>query len=273
MAMGARGRLGSLNAADLERRERAVQIRSAARKGRTPADIAHVLDLPVDAVKRVLIAADNAYLSDPVDLFRTRKAAAGLTAEDIQLYWLGFLTAAGHIWGQGASLTLVITLGERSQAHMETFMADLADPHVRYEFCRSSLLGWELYVRDQSLCKALVPWGIPSDVYGEDPTLLDDMPREFAVPFLRGYLDGDFPAQLPAGRKDSPLTLHGAPAVLAGIDAMVRRFWGVSSGAITARPPRAELRFGSHAGRVIRERVSTYAARARWNGETRPAGK
>lgn len=266
--------LRTLNAADLERRERAVQIRSAARKGSSPAKIAAHLHIPVEAVERVLTAVDNHYLSDPTHLIRTRKAAAGLAPEDVQLYWLGFLTAAGRIWGQGASLTLVITLGEKSQAHMETLMTDLTDPHVRYEFCRSSLLGWQLYIRDQDLCKALVPWGIPSDLFGEDPALLDDLPEEFAVPFLRGYVDGDFPADQPAaGRRDSRLALHGAPAVLAGIDAMVLRFWGITAGGVTPETPRAALHFGPRAGRVIRDRVNTYTARARWNGDTPAAAK
>ena len=264
----------TLNATDLERREKTTQIRSAARKGSSPSKIAAHLHMPVEAVQRALLAVEHEHVSDPTQLLRTRKAAAGLTPEAVQLYWLGFLTAAGRIWGQGASLTLVITLGERSQAHMETLMADLADPHVRFEFCRSSLLGWQLYIRDQSLCKALVPWGIPSDLFGEDPALLDDIPEEFAVPFVRGYMDGNFPTPPPApGRRDPKIVLHGAPAVLAGLDSMIRRFWRITSGGVTAGTPRAELPFGPQASRQIRERVSSFSARARWNGDGPGAGK
>jgi hypothetical protein len=266
--MSLRGRSVHLrhpSAANLEWRERTLQIRAAARRGKAPADIADLYRLPIGAVERVLASAGDPHVSDPTHLLSTRKEAPGLTPADVQMYWLGFLTAAGHIWGQGASLTLVITLGEKSQPHMDTFMADFADPHVRYEFCRSSVLGWQLYVRDQGLCKALIPWGITSELYGDDPALLDDLPKEFAAPFLRGYIDGNWPARPPAdGEKDAKLILQGTFAVLTGINAMIQRCWGISGGAVSARPPRAELRFASaSASREILSQVNAYTSRAR----------
>lgn len=256
--------LRTLRPVDHERREQTAQIRSAARKGGSPAEIANALHLPLTAVRRVLAAVDHSRLSDPTQLLKTRKAAAGLVAADVQLYWLGFLTAAGHIWGQGSSLTLVITLGDKSQAHMGAFMADLADPHVRYEFCRSSLLGWQLYIRDQALCTALIPWGILSDLHGDDPSVLDDLPEEFAIPFLRGYVDGNWPAPRTSGRgRSDTLVLFGPPAVLAGINNIAARFWRVPAGVVTERSPRAELRFTGAASRGIMERVHRYTARER----------
>ena len=111
-------------------------------------------------VQQILTPVADARLSDPVPLLRTRVAGPGLPPADVQVYWVGFLTAAARICGQGTSFALIITLGGRSQAYVDTLMADLTEPHVRHEFCQSSLLGWQLYIRDQTLCKALLPWGI-----------------------------------------------------------------------------------------------------------------
>ncbi|GEM_PF-1267673 len=263
--MGALGRSTSRRtptAADLEQRRRTLQIRSAARRGSTTADIAERYQLPAKVVERTLAAARDPRLADPADLLAARAGAPGLPDPDVQVYWMGFLTAAGCIWGQGASATLVVTLGEKSQAYVERLMADLAGPHVRYEFCRSSLLGWQLYIRDQALCRALIPWGIPSDLHGGDPGLLDDLPERFAAPFLRGYADGDWPAgRAAAGGR---LTLHGTPAVLAGINAMARRCWGITGGVISGPAPRAQLRFrGPRAGREFLARILAYTRRGR----------
>src|SRR5207244_3484479 len=97
----------------------------------------------------------------------------------------------GRIMGHGTSATLVVTIGEEPPDSLAALPADLVAGHMRAEFCRSSIVGWQGYLRDQALCKALVPWGIPSDLYGEDPGVLDDLPREFVPSFLRGYVDGD----------------------------------------------------------------------------------
>ncbi len=253
-----------LSAAELEQREQWAHVRAAARRGKTPAEIAALCHIPLAAVERVLTTVDDPRLSDPTHLLTVRREAPGLRPADVQLYWLGFLTAAGHIWGQGAQFTLVITLGEKSQTHMETFMADLADPCARFEFCHSSLLGWQSYVRDQSLCRALIPWGIPSDLHGDDPTLLDDLPEEFAAPFMHGYVDGNWPTRLTLHDDGGTLVLEGAPATLAGINGLVQRCWGVPPGVITEAASRAELHFSDpHASRMIRSRASAHTTRTR----------
>ncbi|HLW60400.1 MAG TPA: hypothetical protein VKV57_10825 [bacterium] len=182
---------------------------------------------------------------------------------DVQMYWLGFLTAAGHIWGQGSSLTLVVTLGEESRDSIETLIADLATDHVRYEFCRSNILGWQVYLRDEALCKALFPWGVPSALQGDDPALLDDLPKELAGPFIRGYADGSRkPPHSPNGRKDDRCVWYGSPEILTGIKSMIQRLWGIS-GVVSKKPGGAELRFTSHgACRTLQALLDAYPSRA-----------
>jgi hypothetical protein len=258
-------RMRPLTPADLEQRKRTVAVRAAARRGINAGEIAELYQMSLPAVERVLTKVVDARLSDPAHLLTTKQESPGSKPAAVQLYWLGFLTAAGHIWGQGAQSTLVITLGEKSEAHMKTFMADLADPSVRFEFCRSSLLGWQIYVRDQALCRALIPWGIPSDFHGDDPALLDDLPEEFAGPFMAGYLDGNWPTrQALRGEDDGVLVLYGAESTLASINRLVRRCWKVAPGAITPVGRRAELCFrDARAGRTIRHQAGAHASRAR----------
>jgi hypothetical protein len=274
--MGVQGKARLLTAADLERRERIAQIRSAARKGSSPEAIADLCRIPIAMVEQVLRSVGDPRLSDPAHLLNTRRAAPGLTPADVQMYWLGFLTAAGRIWGRGTGLTLVITLGDKkSPMYIKTIMTDLADPYARSEFCQSSLHGWQLYIRDQSLCNALIPWGIPSDLNGEDPALLDDLPEEFAAPFLRGYVDGNWPIRQTVDAEKHPaLILQGSPEVLAGINAMVHRYWGIDGGVVNGhQPPRAELRFpNARDGQEILRRTAAYTSRMRLEDD-HPAGQ
>jgi len=250
---------------EIEQRQLVANVRAAARQGRDAAEIAQLRAVPVSMIEGILFKVDDPRVSDPAHLLKTRQILPGRTAADVQLYWLGYLKAAGHIWGQGIHSTLVITLGDKSQSHMKTFMDDLADPYARREFCRSTVLGWQLYVRDRDLCRALLPWGVPSDLDGDDPGMLDDLPEEFAAPFLRGYLDGDWPrarTDLLAGTK--PLTLHGIPSTLTAINHLVRRCWNVAPGCITQTSARATLRFSdATACRTIRTSASRHSTRAR----------
>lgn len=253
---------------DLEWRERARQIRAAARKGKNSAQIADLYQLPVAAVERVLAPAKHPRLSDPVDLIRARREAPGMAPAGTQLYWLGFLTAAGYI----ASLTLVVTLGEASRDCIEPLLADLATERIGCEFCHSSIVGWQAYVRDQDLCKALFPWGIPSDLHGDDPALLDDLPKEFVTPFVRGYVDGNVISRRSrTSRRDSNFTLQGTPAVLTGINSIIQRYWEVPGGTVTQGRDRAELRFSDpEACRAIHNRLDSFASRVLRTQETAP---
>jgi hypothetical protein len=173
--------------------------------------------------------------------------------------------AAGHIWGQGTSLTLVVTLGERSRACIESLIADLGTGHLRCEFCYSSIVGWQAYLRDPSLCKALFPWGVPSDLHGDDSALLDDLPREFAVPFICGYADGNWPfTHSLRGVSKKSFTVQGTPVVLARINSMLKRYWEVPGGAVIPRQERAELQFSDPgACRAIYSQLNTYVSRVR----------
>jgi len=143
-------------------------------------------------------------------------------------------------------------------------MADITTDRIYCEFCYSSTVGWQVYLRDQGLCKALFPWGVPSDLHGDDSALLDDLPKEFAIPFICGYVDGNrsFPRssdKLPNGR----FTVHGTAAVLARINSMVKRHWGVSGRIVTSRRERSELKFSNPAGRAIHSQLDTFTSRSR----------
>jgi len=258
-------RFKASDALESEQRQFAADVRAGARQGRTAPEIATLHKMPVSAVERILMEVNDPRVSDPAHLFKTRQILPGRTAADVQLYWLGYLKAAGHIWGRGAQSTLVVTLGEKSLSHMKTFLVDLADPYARHEFCRSTTLGWQLYVRDRDLCQALLPWGVPSDLDGDDPGMLDDLPEEFAIPFLHGYLDGDWP-KAQTGRLDDgrPVTLHGTASTLTAINNMVWRYWDVAPGRITSTSPRATLRFSAAAAcRTIRSSARRHSTRTR----------
>jgi hypothetical protein len=247
---------------DLEWQERVLTIRAAARKGKRASEIAERYELPVGAVERVLAPVNHPRLSDPVPLIQTREAVPGRVAPDVQLYWLGFLMAVGRILGQGTSFTLVVTLGTRARDAIEVLMADLLGTDTaRCEFCHSSLGGWQVYLRDPDLCKALLPWGVPSNFYGGDVALLDDLPNAFAAAFLRGYVDGLGVERDGGGPRGQGLLLTGDPAVLAGINAMIERAWGVSGRVGGRASSKGTLRFSLPASRAVRERLDAYPSR------------
>jgi hypothetical protein len=249
----------------LEWRERTARVRAAARNGKSTEEIAELQQLPLAAVERVLAPVEHPRISDPISLLQKHDQVPGTAPVDIQLYWLGFLMAAGYIRGQGRSLTLVVTLGEKSQEYIETLTADIGSDRIYCEFCHSSIVGWQVYLRDQSLCKALFPWGIPSDLHGDDSALLDDLPSELAIPFMRGYLDGDWPSTHSSNKvQGDRFTLHGSPEVLARLNAMVQRHWGASAGEVTTRQNRAQLQFSDPKGcRAIQNQLKTYVSRVR----------
>jgi hypothetical protein len=181
------------------------------------------------------------------------------------MYWFGFLMAAGYIRGQGPTLTLVVTIGEKPRSCIEAFTRDILIDHVCCEFCHSSTAGWQVYLRDQHLCKALLPWGVPSDLHGDDSALLDDLPRECAVPFICGYMAGNRSMPGPARRvRAEGFAVHGTPAVLARLNLMVQKYWGISGGKVVLRQTRAELRFsGPGALREIHTQLNACTARLR----------
>jgi len=264
-------RRGPITEATLELRERTVRIRAAARKGKTSKEIADVYNFPLKVVEQVLAPITGTRLSDPAQLLNNGPVAAGLPAADIQVYWVGFLTAAGRICGQGASFALIVTLGDRAQKHMDALIEDLATPQLRHEFCQSSLRGWQLYLRDSDLCSALLRWGIPSERHGEDPSVLDDLPKGLIAPFLRGYLDGNWATGGATRTRSNGLVFHGTEAVLTAINAMIHRGGGIGPGVITSRPPRAELKFTRQDEQAILERVLTFTTRSRRPSKRWPA--
>ena len=249
----------------LELQERTARLRSAARNGMSLEEIAVLHQVPLAAVEHALAPVEHPRISDPVHLLQGHRQIPGTAPADVQLYWLGFLMAAGRIWGQGNSLTLVVTLGEESRKYIETFIADITTDHINREFCLSSIVGWQVYLRDRSLCKALLPWGVPSDLYGDDSALLDDLPREFAIPFICGFVDGNWPAIRSSTRSSRErFTIRGTPAVLAKLNSMVQRYCGISGGIVTPWLERAELQFSDpEVCRIIHCQLNTYVSRSR----------
>jgi hypothetical protein len=246
---------------DLEWQERTAKIRAAARKGKRPAEIAVLYQIPVAAVERALTPINHPRLSDPVQLLQTLQADVGMAPADVQIYWVGFLMAAGRICGYGTALTLVVTLGEHARESITPFVTDLlAITLDRCEFCRSSIGGWQVYLRDQTLCKALLPWGVPSDLHGDDAALLGDLPSQFAIPLIRGYIDGTWTdSHSASGGEDDRLILEGSAGVLTELNALVGRSWAISGRVVTRRQNRALLRFSASHGGTIRGHLDGYA--------------
>jgi hypothetical protein len=242
----------------LEWRERTATARSAARKGKSAEEIAELHQLPLADVVRILAPVEHPRISDPSRLLQNHHQLPGRAPVDVQLYWLGFLMAAGYIRGQGRShLTLVVTLGKESREYIETFVADIITDRTYCEFCHSSIVGWQVYLRDQDLCKALFPWGIPSDLHGDDSALLDDLPKQLGIPFISGYVDGNWPAIHSLNKpRDDRFMVHGTPAVLRRINSMVQRYWGISSGVVIPQQERAKLQFSDpEACRIIHSQL------------------
>lgn len=240
---------------DPEWQARVRTVRAAGRRGESPSEIAIISGLPAVSVQQILAPAAHPRLSDPADLLRTGQVREGQVPADVQLYWIGFLTAAGYIRGQGPSLTLVVTLGEDGRGRIDTLEADLMIGHSRCEWCHSSLAGWQAYFRDLVLCQALMRWGIPSDLYGEDPALLEDLPERLFLPFVRGYMEGGELARRPSRRRHTAgVTIRGTPAVLAGFNTLIQRYWGIANGLITQVGDDALLHFSGRVARNAFER-------------------
>jgi hypothetical protein len=236
---------------DPEWQARVRRIRAAGRRGESPADIAMGSGLPAASVQKLLTPTTHPRLSDPGDLLRAGQVRAGQLPTKVQLYWFGFFTAAGYIRGQGPSLTLIVTLGEEGRGSLGALEADLMMGPIRCELCHSSLAGWQGYLRDPILCNALIPWGIPSDLYGEDAALLEDLPEGLFLPFIRGYMEGGELARRTRMRGHTPgVTIRGTPAVLGGLNTLIQRYWGIAPGLITQVGADTVLHFS---GRVARE--------------------
>ena len=241
---------------DPEWQARVRHIRAAGRRGESPVHIASVSGFPTASVKKILAPAAHAQLSDPGDLLRTGQVRDGQTPADVQLYWVGFFTATGYIRGQGSALTLVVTLGENGRERIEALEAELTMGRSHCEICHSSLAGWQAYFRDPILCHALIPWGIPSDLYGEDPALLEDLPEGLFLSFIRGYIEGDkLGRRPPAPRHPAGFTIRGTPAVLGSLNTLIQRYWGITSGFITQVGDDAVLQF------PLREARGAFASR------------
>lgn len=247
---------------------RVREIRAAGRRGDSAADIAVASGFSAASVQKLLAPGAHPRLSDPGDLLRTGRVRTGQIPADVQLYWFGFLTAAGYIRGQGPSLTLVVTLGEEGRGSLDALEADLMIGPRRCELCHSTLAGWQGYFRDPILCGALIPWGIPSDLYGEDAALLEELPDELFLPFIRGYTEGGAVARRrPSPGDASGITIRGTAAVLGSLNALIQRYWGLAPGRITRVGNDTVLHFAEDAARdAFETRVGDLQGRADLRG-------
>jgi hypothetical protein len=100
---------------------------------------------------------------------------------------------------------------------------------------------------------------ISSSLHGDDSALLDDLPKEFAVPFMCGYMGGARCRESAEG-----FAVYGTPALLARLNAMVQKYWGLSGGKVISGQARAELRFSTPgARREIETQINAGIARLR----------
>lgn len=155
-----------------------------------------------------------------------------------QVYWLGYIAAAGRVFNHGSSRTLLLAIHAKDEGHIQTLVADLVSGHPSVEFADSNLDGRQVYIRDRDLVEALATWGI-CDSPGRGSISLELVPRRLLPDFVRGFLEGarvDPPVRRAGARASSPrghrpLTLTGHPALLATLSQMLSAICGIGQSA------------------------------------------
>ena len=106
-----------------------------------------------------------------------------------QIYWLGFIAAAGRVSGENARGTLVLAIHPDDGAHVQALLTDLIEGYANCEFVDSSLSGRQAYVRNPELARVLLQWGILS-APEQSSIPLEFVPTALMPDFLRGYIEG-----------------------------------------------------------------------------------
>lgn len=154
--------------------------------GLSPLDIATKHGLPLIVVTRAVRRRANTRLPNP---FHLRTEASNGTGA-IQLYWLGFIAAAGRLFQQGATPALVLTVDGRDVDHVRVLIEDLCAGHPSCEWCESNLDGLQAYIRDRDLAQMLAEWGAPGATLEDGSIPVELVPRRLLSHFVRGYLEG-----------------------------------------------------------------------------------
>lgn len=177
-----------------------------------------------------------------------------------QLYWLGYIAAAGRLYSQGPGPTLVLDVDPRDVEHVRQMVEDLGPGRLSCELCRSNQNGLQAYFRDREFGKFLVQWGIPStSADGSVPVAF--IPGSLLPHFVRGYLEGGHHTP-PFGGRMTPsmlasvrrVGLIGPEVFLSRLSTALRRHAGVRAGTMTRRRDgRRLLTYRSHHARRLIE--------------------
>ncbi|TMI73798.1 MAG: hypothetical protein E6H05_09040 [Bacillati bacterium ANGP1] len=213
-------------------------IQSDFAAGLAPHQIAAKHGLPLPAVLRIIRRRKDERLLNPFNLRQGAVRSRGAT----QLYWVGYIAAAGRLFLQGSVPTLVLTVDRRDTDHVTTMIDDLCTGHPTCEWCESSRDGLQAYVRDRELAQMLAEWGAPGADPSEGSVPVALIPSSLLSHFVRGYLEGGR-GMPPFGRRHVPLShsavrhiaLEGPKEFLAGLNAALSKHAGTSAGDIRAR--------------------------------------
>ncbi len=210
---------------------------------------------------RIIRRRKDERLLNPFHLRQSAIRTHGAT----QLYWLGFIAAAGRLFLQGAAPTLVLAVDRRDANHVLTLVEDLCAGHPTCEWCESNHDGLQAYIRDRELAQMLAEWGAP----GADPTEgsvpVTLIPTSLLPHFVRGYLEGGRRTP-PFGRRTVPasaaairvIALEGPPEFLTGLNAALTKHAGAAGGIV--RPRRNGMGLLTYRGRAAKQ-VAQFAYR------------
>ena len=204
--------------------------------GLTATEIATKHDLPPATVLGFLRArGETCTLVSPYSIQRNHSP----TPAPVQVYWLGFIAAAGRVSGQSHLTTLVLHIHPGDAPHIQTLIQDLMIGHVTCEFADSSLYGRQAYVRDRQLAELLLQWGISAT--SEDGSIpVEFIPESLIGDFVRGYLEGSrysppfggLRHRAPSPRSLRSLALVGPAPLVEGLNRVLHSAWGTRGGVV-----------------------------------------
>lgn len=162
----------------------------------------------------------------------------------VQIYWLGYIAAAGRVLGQHAYSTLILAIHPADEPHIETLLHDLVIGHAAVELADSNLDGRQAYVRDRHLVEVLRQWGIAGTA-AESVVPVEFIPPTCLPDFVRGYLEGSrlrppfggSGARTPSPRGLRSLAFVGPPVFLEHLDRLLQSACGVGPGSIDTSGP------------------------------------
>jgi len=205
------------------------------------------------AVLRIIRRRKDERLLNPFHLRQSAIRTHGAT----QLYWLGFIAAAGRLFLQGAAPTLVLAVDRRDVDHVQTLVEDLCAGHPTCEWCESNQDGLQAYIRDRELAQMLAEWGAPGADPSEGSVPVALIPPSLLPHFVRGYLEGGHRTP-PFGRRTIPsspaairiVAMEGPSEFLTGMNAALTRHAGITGGLL--RPRRNGLGLLTYRGRAAK---------------------